>query len=69
MQTLKEELEDMSQIVVLGRMQTLKEELEDMSQIVEEEMLTEDANDVEIEKINARIKELEAQIVKIVENK
>ncbi len=50
-------------------MQTLKEELEDMSQIVEEEMLTEDANDVEIEKINARIKELEAQIVKIVENK
>ncbi len=65
----KEHEEKYIRLEVLGRMQTLKEELEDMSQIVEEEMLTEDANDVEIEKINARIKELEAQIVKIVENK
>lgn len=65
----KEHEEKYIRLEVLGRMQTLKEELEDMSQIVEEEMLTEDANDAEIEKINAKIKELEAQIVKIVENK
>lgn len=52
---------------VLGRIQTLKEELEDMSTIVKEEMLHEDANDGDIEKLNERIKELEQQIVKIVE--
>ncbi len=52
---------------VLGRIQTLKEELEDMSTIVKEEMLNEDANDGDIEKLNDRIKELEQQIVKIVE--
>ncbi len=52
---------------VLGRIQTLKEELEDMSTIVKEEMLNEDANDGDIEKLNDKIKELEQQIVKIVE--
>ncbi len=52
---------------VLGRIQTLKEELEDMSNIVEKEMLVEDANDEDIAKLNDRIKELEQQIVKIVE--
>lgn len=52
---------------VLGRIQTLKEELEDMSTIVKEEMLQEDANDQDIEKLNDKIKELEQQIVKIVE--
>ena len=54
---------------VLGRMQTLKEELEDMESIVKEDILTEYANDEEIAKLNDRIKELERQIVKIVENK
>lgn len=54
---------------VLGRMQTLKEELEDMELIVKEDILTEYANDEEIAKLNDRIKELERQIVKIVENK
>ena len=53
---------------VLGRIQTLKEELEDMSNIVEKEMLVEDANDEDIAKLNDRIKELEQQIVKIVES-
>ena len=52
---------------VLDRIQTLKEELEDMSSIVQEEMLTEDADDEDIEILNNRIKELEQQIVKIVE--
>ena len=54
---------------VLGRMQTLKEELEDMESIVKEDILTEYANDEDIAKLNDRIKELERQIVKIVENK
>lgn len=54
---------------VLGRIQTLKEELEDMSQIVEEEMLQEDARDEDIQILNDRIKQLEKQIVEIVEGK
>ena len=52
---------------VLDRIQTLKEELEDMSSIVKEEMLHEDAKDEEIENLNKKIKELEQQIVKIIE--
>ena len=52
---------------VLGRIQTLKEELEDMSTIVQEEMLGEDVRDDKIVMLNNRIKELEQQIVKIVE--
>ena len=52
---------------VLDRIQTLKEELEDMSNIVQEEMLVEDAKDEDLETLNNRIKELEQQIVKIVE--
>ena len=52
---------------VLDRIQTLKEELEDMSSIVQEEMLHEDAKDEDISKLNEKIKELEKQIVKIVE--
>ncbi len=53
---------------VLGRIQTLKEELEDMSTIVKEEMLNEDANDGDIEKLNDKIKELEQQIVEIIKD-
>ena len=52
---------------VLGRIQTLREELEDMSSIVKEDMLNEDAKDEDIEKLNEKIKELEQQIVKIIE--
>ena len=54
---------------VLERMNTLKEELEDMSTIVKEEYLEKDNTDADIIKIKERLKELEAQIVKIVENK
>lgn len=52
---------------VLGRIQTLKEELEDMSTIVQEEMLHEDVKDEKIVSLNEKIKELERQIVKIIE--
>ena len=38
-----------------------------MSNIVQEDMLHEDAKDEDIEVLNNRIKELENQIVKIVE--
>ena len=54
---------------VLERMNTLKEELEDMSSIVKEEYLDKNTSDEEIIKIKERLKELEQQIVKIVENK
>ena len=53
---------------VLERMNTLKKELEDMSTIVKEEYLEKDNTDADIIRIKERLKELEAQIVKIVEN-
>lgn len=52
---------------VLERMNTLKEEIQDMEQIVKEELLTGDGTDSEIENINQKIKDLEQQIVRIVE--
>ena len=58
-----------TRLQILDRMQTLREELEDMEDIVKEEMLIETAKDEEIEKLNEKMKELERQIVKIVENK
>ncbi len=54
---------------VLERMNTLKEELEDMSNIVKEEYLDNYTDDAEILKLKDKLKELENQIVKIVENK
>ena len=63
----KEHEQKYIRLEVLGRIHTLKEELEDMGQIVKEEMLGEDVNDEEIAKINEKIKELEKQIVKIIE--
>ena len=38
-----------------------------MSNIVKEEMLTEDAKDEDLTQLNDRIKDLEQQIVKIIE--
>lgn len=54
---------------ILERMNTLKEELEDMSSIVKEEYLDNYTDDSEILKLKDKLKELENQIVKIVENK
>lgn len=54
---------------VLERMNTLKQELEDMSVIVKEEYLDKPSSDEDIVRIKLRLKELEDQIVKIVENK
>ena len=52
---------------VIDRIETLKEELDDMENIVKEELLHEDAKDEDIEKLNQKIKDLESQIVKIIE--
>ena len=54
---------------VLERMNTLKEELEDMSNIVKEEYLDKPMADSEIIDLKEKLKELERQIVRIVENK
>ena len=54
---------------IIERMQTLKEELEDMETIVREDYLNTDIDDSEIIRLKGKLKELENQIVKIVENK
>ena len=54
-------------IEVLERIQKLKDEVQDMSEIIKEEIITEKAKDVEVAVINEKIKELEAQIVRILE--
>lgn len=54
---------------IIERMETLKEELEDMQSIVKEEYLSTDTSDSEIIKLKEKLKELENQIVRIVENK
>ncbi len=52
---------------VVERIKTLKEEINDMEEIVKTEMLSENIDDEEILKLNDKIKELEKQIVKIIE--
>ena len=52
---------------ILERMATLKEEIEDMSEIVRTGMLGEDAEDEKLHELNDKIKELEKQIIKIIE--
>lgn len=52
---------------VLDRMQKLNDEVADMTKIIKEEIVTEKAKDAEVASINEKIKELEAQIVRILE--
>jgi metallo-beta-lactamase family protein len=65
----KKNLNEYKKLEVIDRMETLKEELADMESIVKEDILANTVNDDEISKLNERIKELEKQIVEIVENK
>ena len=65
----KRNLNEYKKLEVIDRMETLKEELVDMESIVKEDILANTVNDDEISKLNERIKELEKQIVEIVENK
>jgi len=52
---------------VIERLETLKEEINDMSDIVREGLASEDINDEKIARLSEKIKELEKQIVDIVE--
>lgn len=65
----KRNLDEYRKLEVIDRLETLKEELVDMEIIVKEDILANTVNDDEISKLNERIKELEKQIVEIVENK
>ena len=51
---------------VIDRLATLREELEEMSDIIKEDVFDVNTEDEEIIEINAKIKELEQQIVKII---
>jgi len=51
---------------VIDRLATLKEELNEMSEMIKEDITDEETQDEQIAEINARIKELEQQIVKII---
>ena len=53
---------------ILDRLETLKEEIDDMGDIIKDTMLSEDAKDEDLVKLNEKVKELEQQIVKIIEN-
>ena len=63
----RKEVDKYLRLQVLERMETLKEELQDMESIVKEDLSSAEANDVDINKLNTKIKELEQQIVRIVE--
>ena len=52
---------------VIERLETLKEEINDMSDIVREGLASEDINDEKIARLSEKIKELEKQIVDIIE--
>lgn len=52
---------------VLERMQRLRDEINDMTQIIKDEIIEEKTKDAEVASINEKIKELEAQIVRILE--
>ena len=53
---------------ILQKLDNLEEEISEMKSIVKTEMLTNDASDEEVVKLKNKIKELENQIVKIIED-
>ena len=55
-------------LTILERLTTLKEQIDDVEDIIKEEMLTEDAKDEDIEKLNEKMKHLEQQLVKLIED-
>ena len=52
----------------IERLEKLKDEITDMEKIVRDEILTEDATDEDVIKLNLRMKELESQILRIIQN-
>ena len=63
----KRNLDEYRKLEVIDRLETLKEELVDMESIVKEDILANTVNDDEISKLNERIKELEKQILNVLE--
>ncbi|MBP3708693.1 MAG: MBL fold metallo-hydrolase [Clostridia bacterium] len=57
-----------AKLEVIDRIETLKEEISDMESIVKEDILSNIANDIEVERLNERIKQLERQILEIIMN-
>ena len=53
---------------ILERIETLKEEVLDMGSYIESDLKDEDIKDDQLVKVNEKIKELERQILQIVEN-
>ncbi|MCL2859666.1 MAG: MBL fold metallo-hydrolase [Oscillospiraceae bacterium] len=52
---------------VLGRLETLKEELVDMNELIKQDLDNEDTKNEKLMELNAQIKDLEQQMVKILE--
>ena len=52
---------------ILGRLETLKEELVDMDELIKEDLNNEDIKNEKLLKLNAQIKDLEQQMVRILE--
>lgn len=52
---------------ILERLEALREDIEGMEAVIKEEKLTENVQDEDIEKLNNKIKQLEEQIVNIIE--
>ena len=54
--------------IALEKLRKIKEEVLDMEEIIKEEILTKDAKDEDVKVLNLRLKELENQIVRIIQN-
>ena len=54
---------------VLNRLDTLKDEIADMEEMVRDDLKNENLENNQIQKLDERIKELELQIVRIIDNK
>ena len=54
---------------VLNRLDTLKDEIADMEEMVRDDLKNENLENSQIQKLDERIKELELQIVRIIDNK
>jgi len=52
---------------ILERLETLKEEIIDMGQIIKEDLIDEEVQDEKLKKLNEKIKEIEKQIVDVIE--
>ena len=54
---------------VLNRLDTLKDEIADMEEMVRDDLKNGNLENSQIQKLDERIKELELQIVRIIDNK